>query len=639
MKNTVDYASVYRFNKQSDDGALSKSRFRRTKSFFIVIGLIGLCPFVFNLSVGLKTAGLGLLFPGGGFVALGGWYLLAALVTFGLYKLSLVAWFGSGMIIAPVIVWGGAALVAGVVNSDANSSVWLPALPIVLGLVIWREAREISKQHKKVKEALLKRDQRKAYLPSSMAEIDNIASPEPIPGQRELTREQLGHMRYLFDLALQPVGELQGFNKIDQFQTAAYRYQINNVGYGLSTVQCHYTPNFHGYLNEAQRTLIDQALQRQVWGYWRWESLWGNLSLDFDPAGKDNIMLTGFFGLQVCLYMLASGDRRYAEPGSLEFIYSNNKSFKHDIHSIIGSIVKNQREQVFCLYPCEPNWIYTPCNFMGMKTLAAYDKLFGTTHFNDIYELFVQKLDEEFTQIDGSVMSLRSNLTGFAVPFPFADDGRALFFNPVNHQRAKEAWAMARHDMVYREGGEIKLRIPDNSIDMGIYRKGKGQAIQSVMSTAREFGDDEVAEAAQKLLEQTCGKVEENGAIRYAGSTSTSTTIARGMILRHNDWRNAVRQGPPESALQGPVLTGVSYPQVLVAKAFSDGLGLELVLYPGDAPGEQQITIERLRPDSRYTAVMTDGEISLVASGEGTVTFSVTLDDRTAITISAAEST
>jgi hypothetical protein len=633
MNNTVDYGSIYRFNKQSDDGALSASRLRRTARVFIGMGLLGLLPFVFNLSVGLKTAGLGLLFPGGGFVALGGWYLLAALVVFILYQLSLVAWFGAGMVIAPVIVWIGAALMAGFINSDVGSAVWLPALPLVVALVAFRQARKIVKSRKNVREALVRREQRKQYLPDAIAQIDVLASPEPVPGERELTLEQLGHMRFLFDRALQPVGELRGFNKIDQFQTSAYRYQINNVGYALSTMQCHYTPNFHGYLSEAQRTLIAQALTRQVWGYWRWESLWGNLTLDFDPAGKDNIMLTGFFGLQVCLYMLASGDRRYAEPGSLEFVYSKTKSFKHDIHSIIGSIVKNQREQVFCLYPCEPNWIYTPCNFTGMEALAAYDKLFGTRHFDNIYDQFVQKLDEEFTQVDGSVMALRSNLTGFGVPFPFADDGRALFFNPVDHQRAKEAWALARNDMVYREDGEIKLRIPDSSIDMGIYRKGKGPAIQSIMSTAREFGDDEVAEAARTLLADTCGKVEENGAIRYAGSTSTSTTIARGMILRRNDWRNAVRQGPPESALKGPVLTGVSYPEVLVAKAFSDGAGLELVLYPGVTPGAQLLTIERLHPNRSYTAVTPERQIDLVANAQGHATLDVMLIGRTAVTI------
>ena len=35
------------------------------------------------------------------------------------------------------------------------------------------------------------------------------------------------------DRALQPVGELNGYDNIEQFQTAALRYQINNLAYAL----------------------------------------------------------------------------------------------------------------------------------------------------------------------------------------------------------------------------------------------------------------------------------------------------------------------------------------------------------------------------------------------------------------------
>ena len=43
-----------------------------------------------------------------------------------------------------------------------------------------------------------------------------------------------------------------GYDKVDQFQTSALRYQINHLGYGLVMAQCMYTPNFHGYLSQAQ---------------------------------------------------------------------------------------------------------------------------------------------------------------------------------------------------------------------------------------------------------------------------------------------------------------------------------------------------------------------------------------------------
>jgi hypothetical protein len=37
-------------------------------------------------------------------------------------------------------------------------------------------------------------------------------------------------------------------------------------------------------------------------------------------------MLTGWFGIQLCMYMSNTGNRRYAEPGSLPFPLSQHNS-------------------------------------------------------------------------------------------------------------------------------------------------------------------------------------------------------------------------------------------------------------------------------------------------------------------------
>jgi hypothetical protein len=631
--NEMLYSSP-RLVKTTNDGPLSKSRLRRTSIFFLVLGLIGLAPTLLDLSPALQAGGLGLVFPGAGFLSVGGWAILLMPLTYALYMLSLFVWFGTGAIIAPVIVWAGSAIWAGSMLSGSGDANWAPALYIALALVVFRETRKIIKGRKQLSENFKRQAERKKYLPQALTEIDARASDEPTAGTRELTEEQLANLRYSFDRALQPIGQYNGFNKIDQFQTASLRYQFNGLGYCLSTMQCHYTPNFHGYLNDAQRTLISQMLERQVWGYWPLENMWGNFNFNFDPAAKDNIMLTGFYGLQIGLYMSNTGDRRYAEPGSLTFKYSKNREYKHSIHTLIQSIVDNQKEQAFCLYPCEPNWVYTPCNFMAMKALAVYDRLFGTTHFNDIYDQFVDKLDTEFTQLDGSVMALRSNLTGFAIPFPFADEGRSFFFNPINHDRALEAWAFARQEMTYTENGKLKIRLPEKGIDMGNYTKSQAANIQNIMAAAREFGDDELADVALEMLDDEFRKETSDGSIEYKCSNSNNANIARARILRRNDWRNAITQGPSETTLKGPILTDVSYPEVLVAKAYSHtGNDLDLVLYPGNGAGEHPITVERLKPNTPYTFSINGTEKKVQACDSGKITESIQLNGRTAVTV------
>lgn len=58
------------------------------------------------------------------------------------------------------------------------------------------------------------------------------------------------------------------------------------------------------YLTQAQRNLIDLYLQKKIWSYWIYESAWGHLNLtNPDPADKDNMMLRGWFGLNVGMYI------------------------------------------------------------------------------------------------------------------------------------------------------------------------------------------------------------------------------------------------------------------------------------------------------------------------------------------------
>ena len=72
----------------------------------------------------LHAAGLGLLLPGAGFIALGGWYLLLLPLTLGLFWLAVIAWFWAGMVVAPLGVWLGAAALAGAL---AGPGAWPPA--------------------------------------------------------------------------------------------------------------------------------------------------------------------------------------------------------------------------------------------------------------------------------------------------------------------------------------------------------------------------------------------------------------------------------------------------------------------------------------------------------------------------------
>ncbi|KUI29243.1 hypothetical protein AU194_20400 [Mycobacterium sp. GA-2829] len=125
-------------------------------------------------------------------------------------------------------------------------------------------------------------------------------------------------------------------------------------------MQRRYTPNFHGYLSEAQERLIEQLTVPKVWKYWRLERLWGRLSTYYDPAGFENIMLTGWSGICLSTFHANTGSDRFVTPGSLTLTLGNpKKTYRHDTHSFNDSLMWNFGRSPQTAFACEPDWTYS----------------------------------------------------------------------------------------------------------------------------------------------------------------------------------------------------------------------------------------------------------------------------------------
>lgn len=620
-------------------GRVTMARQRRTAMVYGALCLLGLVPALLDLGPGWQAAGLGLWLPGAGFVAVGGWSTLLFPLVLALFVVSLVAWFWAGMVVAPVIVWLGSAIAAGAMADTAPSAGPFIAVFLVMGAIGgWFQLRS----RRRYLQGEQRAEARRTFLPTSLAEVRDRSAVLPDPAARELSEDDLPSVRYLLDRSLQPVEAFEGFNIIDQFQPAALRYQLNHMGFALALVQGAYTPNFRGYLRDAQRNLIDKYLLRRVWDYWIYESCWGHLNFtNFDPARRDNIMLTGWFGMHVGAYMLNSGDQHYAEPGSLTFRLSDETAFPHDIHTLVGSVVDNyaRYEDQFCIYPCEPNWMYPICNHYGMCALAVHDRLFGTNYVERILPRWLEKLDSEFTDSSGSIIGLRSQLTGIEFPFPSGEAGYANFAHCFDPERARRLWAIARKEIepaiVSGGDGGPRLVLPGKGLDAGAYTTGHTPAFAGILMAAKEFGDPDIADAAQRSLDQESQGTIEGGVRRYLGSNLANVNAHMGRLMRTGDFRRTFAEGPAASTLKGPVLTGVRYPDALVSKAFSQGDDLELVLYPGAEHGRQTLTIERLKAGAHYR-VRGAAQPQLVADAAGTATLDVSLSGRTEVTVAPA---
>jgi len=616
------------------DAKHTRHLLRRAALIYLALAGTGLVVAVAVNSAAWRTAGLGAALPGGGFLAVGGWWTLGFVVSLVLLLLACIAWFGSGMVIAPVGVWLAAAVVAVAVAPDETTS-WGPAAGVVL-LVVGAVVSGVVLR-RKAAAGLRRREQRNVDLLREMPTVAALRRAAlTVAPSREMNAEQLAGVRYCLDLALRDNNDWTGFNCIDQFQTSAVRYQINQLGWTLAASQSLYTPSFTGVVSAGQRNLIERYLQPKSVGYWRWERLWGHLRWESDPVGRDNIMLTGYFGLNVALYSGTTGDDRYLRPGSLNFKVTPRRTYAHSGMDIRDSLLENYAhyDEGFCLYPCEPNWVYSACNMRGAATLAAYDRLLDTDHWAKLSARFREQLEREFMTRDGNVVTLRSQLTGLPVPFPMPVSVLAKELNPSLPDLAHRYWALVRSESLRRLEDGVHIDLQGRNVDFGNYTVSDAFALGGIYGSAREMGDVEVAEAALARIDAVEQR-HPDGLVYQGRSTLFNATLALDRLLPVDGWRTTITKPVSEAVRRGPVLSSVPYPQLLVTSAQTDGESLSAVLVPGLEAGRHTVTIERLRP-GRHTVRAGRELLTVEVGSDGRLNVPIEVQERTELTISPA---
>lgn len=611
-------------------GPVAFRRICRALGVWAVLWVPGLFAVTSGAPQQLTAIALSLAMPGGGLIYLGHWLLFAA----GLFVFfwSVFLWWATGPVLLPLAVWAGLALLPlshehhDVPSWTAPVVLWTPPALLACSFVAQvirhrgqvRRGRDIDTR---LARAVFTRPVRHAVPPVS-----------------ESTPEDLAALRYALDLALQPIDRFDGFTKIDQFREAALRYQLTSIGYALATSQYTRTPAFSGYLAEAQRNAIEKVLDKRVWRYWAIENLWGNLRWNPDPIARDNIMLTGFYGVQVGMYESLNDDR-YSRPGALSFVWDDRRVYANSLPTLAETVHRNAVDSAWKLFPCEPNWTYAVCNTFGLNTMLLHDRLHGATLMDHVGDQLREAYEAEFMRPDGRMVGLRNELLGLSWNF-FAGAAAQLttvfWANAGLTELAQRTWWILR-DQELRDDGAGGITLPPSAssrVDAGNYHLG-GEAFGQVMLglAAREVGDEDVAVRAIEWLDTNGDPITENGARRYGALSTWGNLYAlQSRFNRANGLHDLINHGAPEAWRTGPVLEEVAYPDVLVAQAVTDGQALELVLRPGDRPCRTVLRLARLVPNRPYR-VHGALEDALIASSTGTATVTVDLGDRLEVRI------
>ena len=446
----------------------------------------------------------------------------------------------------------------------------------------------------------------------------------------ELTPDDLELERYLLDLSLQPLDRFDGFSHIEQYLLSALRYQLNYICYALAMAQYVYTPAFSGYLTEAMANSIEKMRDKRVWGYWAHECLIGYQRWNPDPIVFANVMYTGFLGVMLGAFETLN-DARFSQPGALTLRWNETTAYPYEFSSLCEAIVHNMDiSDHGPLYPCEPRLIYPMCNAFSLSSLLIHDRLYGTDYGADRVEQMADAYQtHHYLRPDNRFMAARGPLK-FSMGPSVGNDGVMSFWLhfPMPDQAAK-TWENLRTNLVRIKGDDVKIDATEwERIDPGNYSRGTGMSRVSIMAAAKEFGDNELADALEMSIDKRYKTVRQNGARAYTGISSWGNAghvLAR--FTTENSMRDLLSGEVPAPWRTGPILAQAAYPDVLVARAVTDGRALDLVLRPGNHGGRTTLGVERLAPRHDYV-VMGGVDEAVTAGDDGCAMVSIDLDDR-----------
>jgi hypothetical protein len=617
-------------------GPVTSRRMLRTGAVYALVFSLGLAIAQLADGAQWKAFGLGLMWPGGGFLAHAdpaGWHGAAHLLLAGFALAAFVAalflWLATGNALAPPAVWLSAALAAASMNHGevSNGATWLlPALLLgaiaagVAAATLWQAA------------AVARRQAANRYLATAGGELAKTFARTETTRAEEFSPDDLKLLRFVLDRALQPLPSFNGFEWLDQYQTAAVRYQLNFMGYALSMAQATRLPAFGGYLDEAQRRLIEKQTDHRVWRYWEAENRWGNLAQDPNPVARDNIMFTGFCAAQIAMFQAASGRRDYDEADSFNFRHPSGKRFYSDFGALVATLERESRQSGFGLIPCEPNWIYPLCNTIGAAAMKAREMQSGGMPWSSYEDLFRRRLEAEFTDLSGRFVSCRSTYTGLALPAIGGAPPQAMasfFLNATMPDLALRHWLLLRRNLLdENQALQLSCFWP---IDTGNYRFSRAAAFAGTALAAVEMGDEQVAALCLAELAQRYPPAP--GAESFYRLDASVWAHAVELLARsgaHNGLRHLI--GKPDAVRTGPMICDVRYPDVLVARAVAQDGMLDAVLYPGKRNGRHRVGLSGLAPGAVYAC---DGaeEPRIVADAQGRTTLIVCLDGRRALRV------
>ncbi len=622
MPHTLISKSLFP-QRQSWLGPVTRARLMRSLSVYGVLYLIAIILAVGPFGDRAMAFASGLLLPGGGFLStfdMGKILLFIGIIS--IFMSAIALWFATGNVILAPLIWIGSAFLATTLHGqDVFSPNIFHVMFFVGPLIVFISLVGFFFNH-------ILGVKRREKLNTSIAFAPVLKSCENnnTNDADELGLEEIKSLRLLLDRALQPVDEFEGFEWLDQFQTAAVRYQINFISYALSLTQSLYLPACHAQFNEAQDRLKSKQEDYRIWGYWGLENLWGNFKIDNDPIACDNIMYSGFVAAQLA-YARNAGNSN-SDP--LQCKKAGQVKHSYELEDMVEVLRQQFKTASYGLLPCEPNWIYPLCNMITASAIRAQDSVMGTTHWDGLAPRFRHYLETEFMTPSGKFVPFKSSYTGLDAPqiggavmqsFP------CFFLNAILPDLAERQWMALQLDMKGKSW--VSALWP---VDVGNYRFSRASSFGATALAARELGDDDTANLLLQYFDDACPRDEQAGIVHHKNASLWAhANMFMARIGKNNMLRNLVTQADIQSRTRPHISTAI-YPDLLIAKAVEKEGMLDIVLYPGAEKTSQSVTVSGLLPNTDYKMTGTFHK-NFISDPCGNATLTLSISGRSALKI------
>jgi len=93
----------------------------------------------------------------------------------------------------------------------------------------------------------------------------NVIDPAQYPS---ISDKEMGQMRWMLNIANQPLNDFKGLEAQNQANLTSYRYAIAFSAYFLALEQYHKLPAWSEAIQPALDRLVQKIIQKPVWEYW-----------------------------------------------------------------------------------------------------------------------------------------------------------------------------------------------------------------------------------------------------------------------------------------------------------------------------------------------------------------------------------